>query len=214
MKKSLALVLSLLFLSMMFVHALAGQGGAMTSATLKNPIVIDGKWTNSKEWTDALQVDCDWGWVAVKHDNKSLYVLVDFVQDKEMENGDWAFISWDQRNDGGTSPQSDDYRLVLEYKSTMASPSLLLQGTGADWGNQKIASSAGISGNSTNDGTNDPYSFTPHVIYEFQIPRVLLGDSETIGFVAGAHAFGIGWIITQKTAKYTQPSSWNTLTFT
>jgi hypothetical protein len=217
MKKSPAMVvLGFLILSLTVVHAQAGQGGAMTSATLQNPVAVDGRWTNSKEWTDALRIDCGWGWVALKDDSNSLYVLVDFVNDKSPENGDWAFVSWDQKNDGGTKPQNDDYRLVVEYTSTTTFQSLILEGTGVDWGNQKAASSVGISANSTNDGTNDPYSSSPHVIYEFQVPRVLLDNSttiKTIGFVAGAHAFGIGFIMTQKTASYLQPSTWNTLTF-
>lgn len=176
--------------------------------------MVDGR--TPRNWTDALQVDCGSGWIALKDDSNSLYILVDFVKDKSTENGDWAFVSWDQKNDGGTKPANDDYRISLQYTSTTTFQSLILQGTGTDWGNQKMASSVGIVTNSTKDGTNDPYSSSAHVIYEFQIPRVLLDNSttiQTIGFFTGAHDNGIGFITTQKTGSYIQPSTWNTLTF-
>jgi hypothetical protein len=141
MKKSIVMVvLGLLMISLTVSHVQAGQGGAMVSVTLQNPVTIDGKWTSPKEWTDALQVDCGWGWIAVKDDSSFLYVLVDFVKDTSTGNGDWGFVSWDQKNDGGTKPRSDDYRLVLQYTNTTSFQSMILQGTGTDWGNQRIAS--------------------------------------------------------------------------
>jgi len=219
MKRTLVL-LSILILILMAAPASvqAGKGMKVTSSTLKNPVTVDGKWTTVDEWTDAVDFDCGgYGWIALKDDSDFLYVLVDYTRDTGPGAGDFAWIVWDQRNDGGSKPRSDDYDLLMSYENKTSYDLFFYQGTGTGWGNPKPASSLGVTGASSTDATNDPYSNAAHLVYEFRVPRLVLDNSTvvtTIGFYTGAlNAANNRWIALPRDADYRKPDTLGQLTF-
>ena len=117
MKRALALLPMLILLASP-VSVQAGKGMRITSSTLKNPVTVDGKWTSADEWKDGVGFDCGgYGWIALKDDSDFLYVIVDYTKDFDATTGDFAWIVWDQKNDGGSKPRSDDYNLLMTYET-------------------------------------------------------------------------------------------------
>jgi len=219
MKRALVLLaMPILILLASPVSVQAGKAVKITSSTLKNPVTVDGKWTTVDEWSDGVGFDCGgYGWIALKDDADSLYVLVDYTRDTSAAAGDFAWVIWDQKNDGGSKPKSDDYDPILRYTDKTNYTSSVAQGTGTGWGTFNPASSLGIAAASSTDATSDPYSHASHVVYEFRIPRSILDNSTvitSIGFYAGAqNAAGGGWIGLPRGGDYRIPDSWAQLTF-
>jgi hypothetical protein len=153
----------------------------------------------------------------IKDDSSFLYVLVDATVDGTATAGDLGGVAWDQKNDGGNSPKSDDYHLALVYTDETSYDSSVAQGTGTDWGPSKSASSLGISGASSSNATLDPYSKAPHRIYEFQVPRSLLDNSTVVTsigfFMAAVDGPSGGWIAAPRSGDYRIPNTWAQLTF-
>jgi len=89
MKKGLMVsTLGILILSLMIVDVQAGKAWQITSPTLKNPVTIDGRWTDPNEWVDGYPISCGgYGWILVKSDSSFLYVMVDFVKDLGNRSG-------------------------------------------------------------------------------------------------------------------------------
>lgn len=190
----------------------------ITSSTLKNSVTLDGKWTYADEWIDGVSFDCGgYGWIALKDDAHSLYVLVDYTKDTSAAAGDFAGVIWDQKNDGGFNPKSDDYDPIISYTNKTNYTSSVRQGTGTGWGTLNPASSLDIAAASSTNATNDPYSHASHVVYEFRIPRSILDNSTvitSIGFYAVAQNAATGiWIALPRSGDYRTPDSWAQLTF-
>jgi len=209
----------LTIIALMWPSAVHGGTGALiTSSTSSSPVSIDGKWTTVDEWQDAVDLDCGgYGWIAVKDDSDFLYVLVDYTKDLSTTSGDFAWVAWDQKNDGGSKPKTDDYNLLVSYKNGSGYDVFVQQGVGTGWGASMPASSFGIWAASSTDATEDPYLYTPHVTYEFRIPRAVVDNSTmitTVGFYAGASdkTSGIG-IRLPRSSDYMNPGSWGRLTF-
>jgi len=221
MKRALALLPMLILILLAFpVSVQAGKGQKITSLPLTNPVTIDGKWTTIDEWTDGVDFDCGgYGWIALKDDSSFLYVLVDYTRDTRAAAGDFAWIVWDQKNDGGSKPRSDDYDLLMRYENESSYDVFFYQGTGTGWDffNPKPASSLGIAGASSTDATSDPHSKESHLTYEFRLPRRILDNSTvitTIGFYAGGSDESSGiWIGVPRAGDYRKPDTWGQLTF-
>ena len=199
--------------------AVAAKGKwTMTSSTLKNPVTLDGKWTLAHEWTDGASFAAGtYGWLVIKDDDKFLYVLVDYTTDRAPTEGDFAWVVWDQRNDGGSQPKTDDYELILTYTNKTSYSSSAAQGTGTGWGTSNPASSLGILSASSTNATADPHSKTSHLTYEFQVPRSILDNSTvvtSIGFYAGAFDAASGYgIFFPLGSNDRVPNTWAQLRF-
>ncbi len=168
---------------------------SLSSSEVFNEVTIDGRWTTQAEWRDA-KVALVYGHshikfhktligvFLIKDDTKFLYVMVDFVGDKTLEENDSGSIRFDINNDRAKSPQSDDVMFVLNW-TTKSLKETIWKGNGRDWFLVEDLPYK-IEGASTNDPENDPYYGSPHIIYEFAISRELFGIKDIIGFSAGA----------------------------
>jgi len=134
-------------------------------------VTLDGRWTSQDEWTDTSEAALTpWGgsgtaYLRVKHDNSSLYVLLDFisdqalaVEDRPLKYGDSALIAFGMDQTVTYSFQTtwieaDRFRLTAWNGSKLLETDL------------KSLSS------SSNDASQDPYSQEPHLIYEFRVPK-------------------------------------------
>jgi len=158
------------------------------SSSSINEVTIDGKWTNAEEWADATEYSVKTssvsrnlvGYILIKDDGEFLYVMIDYIADKTIEDNDEGRVRFDINNDKTDNPLQDDYILALTWKAKNATINML-QGDGEDWISvQKIPS--GIEAATTNDRENNPYSDYPHIIYEFIIPREFFGEKSEVGF--------------------------------
>jgi hypothetical protein len=180
-----------LFLSLLFTPpiALAGTGGNVTCGTSQNPVTIDGKWTTQGEWTDAVDFSLLFVqgsgevYFKAKHDDHYLYALIDFVSDAQIQAQDNGDVIFDTKNDGGSATQTDDFLVMGRWNSPSQFVSVKTSGTGSGWGSFQ-GLTTGFKVASSNDATNDPYSSSSHVIYEFQIPMSALNPSGVGIYVA------------------------------
>ena len=219
------LPIAIICLIFIFAPLALGYGqteSEITSQTSVNPVIIDGMWTTEDEWSDAAEFLEDGAIFAIKDDAEFLYVLMDFVEDKKMESGDLGGINLDLYNDKEDKPQPDDFSLSLIHSYPEGTKRWIFQGNGTHWiviwkEDMDIADPLGIMSASTNVTDNNPYSKSPHVIYEFAIPRFIFEDAAQTGFaifVEDREASGELRFAADlpKTADY-YPASWTTLKF-
>lgn len=175
---------------------------------LKNSVTIDGKWTSNDEWTDAISEELRFvsnsgkAYFKIKHDEESLFLLIDCITLMKPQERDAAGIMIDTKNDGGGIMQKDDYFLGNIYVSEESAITVRVWGTGdrileelsdLDW--SLIAKldlelePEGFLVRATNDAENDPFLATPHMIWEFKIPKSEF-ESETIGFLTFTISLG------------------------
>ena len=155
--------------------------------TFTNKIIVDGKWTTLDEWDDAIEETLDFGkgsgeaYLRVKHDAENLYVLVDFLTYYEIKTGDSCMVVLDTKHDGGSMIQPDDLAVLIRWNTpTEIYPAIQWEGWVADW--EFLPSDFEV--NSSIDAEQDPYSTTPHLIFEFKIPKSSFkSSSTTLGFL-------------------------------
>lgn len=203
-----------------------------------NEVVIDGRWTMPNEWTDATEFSDTrgkrlFGYFFIKDDKEFVYVLIDYIADKTIDDEDFAKMRFDGSNDKalptetgcspfgscygdipGTPPQVNDYIISMVWNGGTVSR-IIAQGNGKEWVEaEKIPSR--IKTASTNDAENDPHSNSPHLLYEFAIPRSIFGNISEIGFSSfvvdkGERNLGRAYMSIPSLGSYFKPLSWVTL---
>jgi len=167
-------------------------------------------WTSTDEWGDSIEITTPGGYFKLKHDGDNLYVLFDYVSDNALENLDVAWVYVDTLKNGGSSPQSDDYAFTLQWSSSSQSHLAMQKGTGTGWADTRPALHSAVS---SKVSTNDPYSSSPHVIYEFKVPLSILPQSVTSFGVRLAMHDGATdtWMVYPKDSLRTTPSQWGAM---
>ncbi|WP_455368290.1 hypothetical protein [[Eubacterium] cellulosolvens] len=215
-------ILCLIFILAPLTYGYAQSESEINSKSSMKPATIDGMWTTEDEWSDAAKFSEEGAIFAIKDDSEFLYILMDFVEDKNMESGDLGGINLDLYNDKADKPQPDDFSISLIHSYPEGTKGWIFQGNGTHWiviwrDDMDIADPLEINYASTNFTDNNPYSKSPHVIYEFAIPRFIFENSSQTGFTAfledrkssGELRLAVNL---PKTADY-YPASWTTLTF-
>jgi PKD repeat protein len=187
---------------MMSVTAIIGVapgdelGPEMQSFVLREIPVIDGNWTGT-EWDDAVEYEVANGvnvtYVRMKHDDSSLYLLLDSPWDTTRARwfeSETTWVAFDTIHNHGLSPQTDDRLFDTEYSSTPEchGHSNAWRGNGTQW-LQKFEEHiiAGYLAES-NSGwhhqmSSSPHSSTPHRIEELRIPLTYVGEvGQSSGF--------------------------------
>ena len=172
--------------------SLTYKGSQIACPPSWSSVTIDGKWTTSEEWADALTVTLAkssdsskdaTAYLYVKHDDSSFYFLIDFVSATSLNaTYDGAGIIIDSLHNWGNGPQSDDRR----FDSTWTGGQMAV-GTGAaewDWGTP-LPQGVEIVMSTTNSSNLSQ----EHEVSEFKIPFSIFPELEdTIGFAASAYA--------------------------
>jgi hypothetical protein len=177
-----SVMLLLCLVPIAFVSPVKAQDD-VTCGALENEVTVDGKWTSNQEWVDAFQIALTFvqgsgeAYFKAKHDANRLYVLLDFVSDQETQEGDSGGVLIDANNDGGQTPQPDDFQLTGRWNSATQFWSGMAKGTGTEWGSYTVLP-AGFKAASSKNAANDPYSTSSHLIYELQIPLNQLNPTE------------------------------------
>jgi hypothetical protein len=191
----------------------------VTAYVAIRPVIVDGRWTTTDEWTDSVNVTFGYGALgdrqcfSVKHDSRFLYVLVDFVADTRLDDKDNSWVYLDTKGDGGTAPRNDDYGFGINFVA--GQPIFRMKrGTGTGWQETVPSASPPIEGFwawASMDPSNDPYLSTPHSIYEFRIPKTILEESTAVGFRVVV-ADELGQVEWPSRTSSLSPSKWGTLT--
>jgi hypothetical protein len=203
-----------------------------------NKIIIDGKWTEKNEWSDASEFSYQrgknvFGYFLIKDDGEFLYVMIDFVSDRTIDDQDIGRLRFDTENDKGwgnlsgcqingscvgepgMAPMQDDYMIDLIWNEGSANQ-IIFKGSGTEWIPLKENNPA-VQAATSNDSNNNPYSNMPHLIYEFAIPRQLFKNKTEIGFSAYAKNKGErdlkkNYLMIPETAHNLIPITWANLT--
>lgn len=149
--------------------------------------IIDGKWTTPEEWIDATKTTIEkenhkaniW----IKHNQKQIFILLDFITDFTSSTFDQAGICLDTRDDGGALPQKDDYLFSLRGAVNVLEA---FQGTEVGDKPEEAWTSSLMPFNTTGskgyDGNNNPDEQKAHRIYEFQISIQSFPEGTRYGF--------------------------------
>ena len=165
------LVVAVISFSLMFTPAFAARESVQVTR-LANPVAIDGKWTTADEWSDTnrismyvIQGPASTGYIRLKHDANSLYLLVDFISDTTPASK--------QTQKGGTS-DLDGFNMGIDKDVNDTNTECCDMTVDIHWNNGKAApdpvTPQWVEGAMSYNATNDPDSKTSHAIYEFSIP--------------------------------------------
>ncbi len=163
----------------------------ITSYQSTNPVAIDGKWTTPNEWSDSEErnliprgTGTGTAFFRAKHDQTSLYVLLDYVTDTRLDlpegpgsQGDSAFVYLDTRHSDGAVASEDDYYFLVYWNGT-ATVNSERRWDGSSYA--RVPANDFVAAFSL-DTANDPYSKSAHLIYEFRIKLTLFAGSSVVG---------------------------------
>lgn len=171
MKRFLRSALSMLFVCGLLLPIIASVAKAgnpaysITEYPSVNTATVDGKWTSNDEWTDtpatALTGNATgkFGYNIQDFTNLGLEWIIEIFTDSTNDAGDYWQICFDDGNDGGTAPDTDDFKIEIIGHTTLK----VYKGTGTGW--QEITPEAGeIRWNNTISAS--PWNSTPHWILE------------------------------------------------
>ena len=194
---------------------------------LSNIVHIDGKWTTSDEWSDALEVPMEYNgydpcpnngttYIRIKHDGSYLYVLVDYISDstpRSPPRGNWwegVEVYFDPEQNGGWTPQPDDYLYNFCVEPAQQWKAKVKTTDGKwDWAHQYTSEEIQKLMAFSSDATNDPYTTNKHVIYELKIP---LPDKKEFGLFIDATDHGAKSFMTWPGKVWNEiPQAWGIL---
>lgn len=212
----------------------ASIGAPVKCPMLTETVTIDGKWTTTTEWNDAVEIQMlvaegnGVGYFRVKHDATSLYILGESLVDTAVEYnstagmGDYMSVFLDTLYNQGKAPQTDDYRFTAYYVSASNTAMKTWKGDGTNW----ITASTvqGMQAMVSLDTGNSPHGPHPHVTFEMNIPLSLIPaspfgffirlDDSTIWWSESdaAYAMHFFWPNGGTADQTVDPSSWGAMT--
>jgi hypothetical protein len=189
-------MLCLIVFSLIEVGRSVPSNGSINVPYSANAPVIDGQWTIIGEWSDASKTSIDnnvvTGYIGMKQDRISLFVLLDIVSDRTNDSFDFFGVCIDTKDDGG-NPSSDDY---FFYRTMNIMPTSFKQGDSKDNWTYIDTLPAGLKIQSGFTAMLDAYEPNySHALCEFQIPLSYLGKENTYGFYAFAYDSSTGKIV-------------------
>jgi hypothetical protein len=132
----------------------------------------DGAWTPSNEWEDGLEtvlatnVTCRSTYTVVSFDPMlvTTNTIIEILDDNTTDTGDYWQIIFDGQLNGGTTPQTDDYRIEIVGHTTL----MLYQGNGTGWSQITPVAGEITWANST---SASPTNSKPHWILEISVSK-------------------------------------------
>jgi len=174
------------------------------------------------EWEDATTiplVSAPWGpkgeaYVCLKHDSNKVYVLIDFLSNKDPSKGDEARLRFDTLHDGTEHPQKDDY--MFSFGNPERGKFFVGQGTGSMW-SQAIELRDPDDASAATGFSPSLKSSEPHGVFEFAISKnKYLGEGNIMGFAVSTGYGGVNttrlyWPFHGAVPSY--PSKWGNAVF-
>lgn len=213
------MLLALILFSASTLSAAAHMAGqTMTSNTSSRPVTVDGKWTQADEWAEAggmgmqmmtgmgsMMQSVNPGAFRVKHDADFTYVMIEAMGDGRMDGDDMGCVAFDANHSGGSTPQQGDFRFCVQMMSQGGYRAFMNQGTGSGWSGEMVLPSGATMAASIGSSPSQP---SPHMMYEFRIPRSMLGQSATMGTHMTAYdKGGDRWIVWPSSTSMNSPSA-------
>jgi hypothetical protein len=174
MKKSIIATLCLL---LMLAIALAGKAAAYNASYTHTDYsgttapTIDGQYTTSTEYSAAASIGFGTDavyrafWVTVT--NVQEFMIVE-TMDTTNDAGDYYVICYDSAADGGTTPNTDDFKIVITGHGTSATQQWF-RGTGTGWSSVTPPATAVF--NFKESLATSPTSTTPHYMVEMTVDK-------------------------------------------
>lgn len=181
MKRAFTALFSILMLcTLLLATVITAKAGNPAYSIIEYPSIttatVDGKWTAADEWTDTPGTDMlgnatgKFGYNIQDFTNLGLEWIVEIFTDNTNDTGDYWEICFDDGNDGGTTPDIDDFMIKIVGHTTLE----VYKGTGSGW--SQVTPAAGeLTWNNTI--STSPWNSTAHWILE------LVDSSKTAGNV-------------------------------
>ncbi len=187
MKKSFAVVFGTIVLCVLLmcpaIVSAYVSGYEYTDYSGTSTHVVDGKWTTSDEWTDAMTVPnlvsgfswrASWGYVG---SDIVQYFIIEVFTDTAINAGDIVRVCYDCAASGGTAPQSDDIKLEMVGDKT--SGFSVYKGNGTGWSKITVTATDAAAAVSI---SSSPLNSTPHLIVEFSVDKSTIADVSVSGY--------------------------------
>jgi hypothetical protein len=187
------LICSVICIVALVLFSIAGNataymtGYSHTCYAVQNAVTIDGKWTASTEWTDGLATS--FGTTASFRDKWQMdsgastttvyeYILIE-TTDNTNDASDYYQICFDGSADGGTAPQTDDFRVDITGHGSTATMTWY-KGTGSGWSTITAPSTAVFQYAEALD--TSPTTSTSHYMLEIKMEKTstTLGGSQIV----------------------------------
>lgn len=183
-------------------------------------IIFDGKWSFKEEWKtsgyDTIQFeDGNYFKLRSAHHGNFTYFHINFISDTHEDLfEDKAMICFDGNNDKSKIFDSDDYCFEIIHNE---SSHLIKTNSESENNFFKKEYHDKFIGVSSMSDTQDRYSKTPHMTYEFKIPTDVIGRSSIYGFYILLHddnsnsTYSWPHSLKQETYEISSPSEWGQL---
>ncbi len=159
----------------------SGTGGPAIaiSYSAQTQIVADGKWSEnewnySRENIKGLRSE-----VLTNNDDDFAYFGLVTKNNTSVRSGLFGSIKLDTLHDAAPVPQKDDYTFSLVWKSDKEYDIRTLQGTGTGWqlvdNYPDLKAASGL--------TKTPFREQEVLLYEFAVPKSLIGNAKTMGIM-------------------------------
>jgi len=177
------------------------------------PLVIDGQWTSTDEWTqkgENTTIGADvtfksvWAMISTNIVNDTF--LVEFFSDNTTDAGDYWQMCIDGDYSGGTAPQTTDYRIDIVGHTTLT----VYQGTGSDW--TVVTPPASLEW--ANSLSDSPTNSTPHWILEMTFHKLDLGAGPTWNFRLAAYDENTTTLAAWPPTPRDEPNRWGVQNYT
>jgi len=170
----------------------------MMAYQLLNPIVMGdhtdfpSEWNNTtatpmyllKSYSSAFKGNAS---IHVKYDGVNWYIRVNAFEDKELDTGSVCWVYFDPKHNGTSKiPQDDDVKIFtfwVDVRGYLEFWCNIARGTGSGWSSNwdKLPNGTKLVNNVADSFVS---MVTKCVVYEFRIPRDLVGGSDSMGFGA------------------------------
>jgi len=130
-----------------------------------NTATVDGRWTTADEWTDTPVTELSgnatgkFGYNIQDFTNLGLEWIVEIFTDNTNDTEDYWEICFDDGNDGGAAPDTDDFMIKIIGHTTL----MVYKGTGSGWSQITPQPGELIWANTI---SASPWNSTPHWILE------------------------------------------------
>jgi len=190
------------------------EGQTVTSNPSTHAVIIDGRWTHQDEWTDAEVIRMQMmtrmgsmmqfpnpGGFRVKHERDFIYVMIEVMGDGRMDDDDMGCVALDINHSGGSAPQQQHLRFCVQMMGQGGYRAFMNQGTGNGWSGE-MPSAAMLAASMGSSSTQA----SAHMMYEFGIPRSMLGQSPIMGAHMAAYDKGSDrWVVWPSTTDMNSP---------
>jgi hypothetical protein len=177
--------MALLLVSVGAIKCARAQAAVRTDwATFVEP-TIDGMWTSEDEWTDGGDITMigenvvftsTWSMLSMDPITVTTNFVVEILDDDTDDAGDYWEICIDGLVDGGSTPQSGDFKIKVVGHTDLT----VYEGDGTGWGEVTPEDGELVTAESISDS---PTNSTPHWIIEFTILKTagtILMDPEWV----------------------------------